>query len=497
MALWVLITDTVSVLLAFVLTFLVFFYLKHEWRLLRPANFPPGPFPLPVIGNLYMMELKRPYRTLLELSKKYGSIFSIQMGPKKVVVLAGYETVKDALVDHADEFAERPEIPLFDILSNGNGILFGHGESWKEMRRFTITTLRDFGMGRRSIEEKISEECGFLIKEIESYKGKPFDNLIHMNAAVANIITSILLGHRLEYDDPKFLRLLHLINETVRLAGTPPVVLFNMYPVLRRLLGNVQKALDNFKELRSFLKTVFVENLNSLDVNHQKSFIDAFLTRQQEEKKNPKSYFHDENLMTTVTNLFTAGMETTSTTLRWGILYMMKYPEIQKKVQEEIDSVAGSVQPRAEHRKHMPFTDAVIHETQRLANILPMDLPHETTVNINFRGYFIPKGTYIIPLLSSVLNDNTQWDKPEDFNPFHFLDSNGKFVKKDAFMPFSAGRRLCAGETLAKMELFLFFTSLLQKFTFHPPPGTTELDLTPAIGFTLCPMPHKVCAVPR
>ncbi|XP_043918594.1 cytochrome P450 2K1-like [Protopterus annectens] len=497
MALWVLFADTATVLLAFVLTFLIFLYFSHEWKCSRPGNFPPGPFPFPVIGNLYMINLKRPYRTLLELSKKYGSIFSIQMGPKTMVVLSGYETVKDALVDHADEFAERPDIPIFRLLSNGNGILFGHGESWKEMRRFTLTTLRDFGMGKRSIEEKIIEECGFLIKEIESYEGKPFDNLVHMNAAVANIITSVILGHRLEYDDPKFLRLLHLINETVRLVGTPPVVLFNMFPVLQNLLGNVKKSLDNFKELKSFLKTVFVENLNILDVNHQKSFIDAFLIRQQEEKKNAKSYFHDENLMATVTNLFTAGMETTSTTLRWGILYMMKYPEIQKKVQEEIDSVLGSAHPRAEHRKHMPFTDAVIHETQRLANILPMDLPHETTANVYLRGYFIPKGTYIIPLLSSVLTDKTQWEKPEEFNPFHFLDSNGKFVKKDAFMPFSAGRRICAGETLAKMELFLFFTSLLQKFTFHCPAVTTELDLTPAIGFTLGPMPHKVCAVPR
>ncbi|KAJ1096214.1 hypothetical protein NDU88_001358 [Pleurodeles waltl] len=104
-----------------------------------------------------------------------------------------------------------------------------------------------------------------------------------------------------------------------------------------------------------------------------------------------------------------------------------------------------------------------------------------------------------MPLLISVLYDKTQWATPYEFNPQHFLDANGRFGKKDAFMPFSIGRRACVGESLAKMELFLFFAGLLQKFTFHPPPGVREadLDLTEEVGFTLAPKPHEVCAVPR
>uniref|UniRef100_A0A2D4I3Y1 Cytochrome P450 n=2 Tax=Micrurus lemniscatus lemniscatus TaxID=129467 RepID=A0A2D4I3Y1_MICLE len=104
---------------------------------------------------------------------------------------------------------------------------------------------------------------------------------------------------------------------------------------------------------------------------------------------------------------------------------------------------------------------------------------------------------YIIPLLSSVLHDESQWEKPHEFYPEHFLDSEGKFVKRAAFMPFSAGRRVCAGENLAKMELFLFFTNLLQRFTFQPPSGTSkdDLDLTPVLGITSIPMPYKTCAI--
>uniref|UniRef100_A0A8C0GUY6 Cytochrome P450 n=1 Tax=Chelonoidis abingdonii TaxID=106734 RepID=A0A8C0GUY6_CHEAB len=494
-------TDPISIFLLFVLTVLFIMKTEKFWNSSFREDLPPGPKPLPIIGNLHIMDLKRPYRTILELSKKYGPVFSIQMGCQKMVVLSGYETVKEALVNQADAFAERPKVPVFEEISKGYGIIFSHGNNWKVMRRFTLTTLRDFGMGKRVTEDRIVEEYRFLMKDIESRKGKPFDIATIMNAAVANIIVSILLGERFDYKNPIFLRLLSLINENVRLVGSPSVMLYNMFPALGFLLKNFKILLQNTSELHSFIQLIFIERLKELDKNDQRSFIDAFLVRQQEEKDNINGYFHNANLIRLVTNLFAAGMETTSTTLRWGLLLMMKYPQIQSKVQEEITRVIGSAQPRIEHRTKMPYTDAVVHEIQRFANILPMNLPHETTEDVTLKGYFIPKVNRNLhhPLTGSVLRDESQWKKPDTFNPEHFLDSKGKFVKKEAFMPFSAGRRICAGETLARMELFLFFTSLLQRFTFHPPPGVTssDLDLTPAVGITTPPMPHKICAEPR
>uniref|UniRef100_A0A3B5LWW8 Uncharacterized protein n=1 Tax=Xiphophorus couchianus TaxID=32473 RepID=A0A3B5LWW8_9TELE len=152
-----------------------------------------------------------------------------------------------------------------------------------------------------------------------------------------------------------------------------------------------------------------------------------------------------------------------------------------------------------EDRKHLPYTDAVIHEIQRLCNISPMAVPHKTSRDVTFHGYFIKKGTTVIPLLTSVLYDESEWESPHTFNPSHFLDKEGRFIKRDAFLPFSAGRRVCLGESLARMEIFLFFTSLLQHFRFIPPPGVSEddLDLTPAVGFTIPPSPHELCAISR
>ncbi|XP_077187156.1 cytochrome P450 2K1-like [Paroedura picta] len=490
--------DPLSIFLLFVLT-ITFLWKRGAFRNGSSQNVPPGPRPLPLIGNLHLMDLKKPYITMYKLSKVYGPVFSIQLGSQKIVVLIGYETVKEALVKQAKAFDERPLIPMFEEFLGGHGVIFGHGESWKLMRRFALTNLRDYGMGRKTIEDKIIEECGFLVERFESYEGKPFENTEVMNAAASNIIISILFSQRFEYDNPLFLKLLSMINEIFQLVASPSVQLYNVFPALGFLSGARKKILNNRDELFDFLKSIFTEHLKELDANDQRNLTDSFLVRQQEDKNKMNGFFHTENLKAVVADLFSAGTLTTSTTIRWGLLLMMKYPEIQKKVQEEIAQVVGSAQPRTEHRAKMPYTDAVIHEIQRFASIVPTNIAHATTVDVTLKGYFIPRGTYIIPFLSSVLQDETQWEKPFKFYPEHFLDSDGKFVKRDAFLPFSAGRRICAGETLAKMELFLFFTSLLQKFTFQLAPGMSkdDLDFTPLVGLIALPVPYKCCALSR
>ncbi|EOB05384.1 Cytochrome P450 2K1, partial [Anas platyrhynchos] len=489
----------VPVGLLFILILLLIVKTQYFQKSHVNKNLPPGPKPLPIIGNLHILDLKKLDGTMIKLSETYGPVFRIQMGPTTVVVLSGYDTVKEALVNHADAFAGRPKIQIVKETGKGKGVIFSYGENWKVMRRFTLTTLRDFGMGKKAIEDRVVEEYGYLADVIESQKGKPLEMTLIMNAAVANVIVSILLGKRYDYEDPTFKRLLSLMYENIRLFGRPSVSLYNMFPALGFFLKDRKAFIENMKEVNAFIKATFIEHLKVLDRNDQRSFIDAFLVRQQEENGKDNGFFDNGNLTEVVRNLFAAGTDTTSTTLRWGLLLMMKYPEIQKKVQDEIEQVLGSNPPRTEHRTQMPYTDAVIHEIQRFANILPLNLPHETTEDVTLKGYFIPKGTYVIPLLTSVLRDKSQWEKPDTFYPEHFLDSEGKFVKKDAFMPFSAGRRICAGETLAKMELFLFFTRLLQRFTFHPPPGVSasDLDISHTTGLTVPPVTHEVCAVPR
>ncbi|KAG9329557.1 hypothetical protein JZ751_003705 [Albula glossodonta] len=487
-------------LLGLVLVLVLFYAFCSGHRVHRE---PPGPWPLPLLGNLLLLDLKKPYASLHELSKKYGPVFSVHLGPKKVVVLAGYKTVKQALVNFAEEFGDRDIPPILRETLEGNGVLFANGDSWKEMRRFSLSTLRDFGMGKRGSEEKIVEEAHHLIKVFEQFKGEPFNTCQPLHFSVSNVISSIVYGSRFNLDDPSFQKMVTRANESVRLLGSAEVQVYNLFPWLgqffRRWLANRAKMLKNTENNNENVNKLVRGLQETLSTADRRGLVDAFLIRQQEETGQPGSYFHNRNLVSVITNLFAAGADTTGATLRWSLLLMAKYPHIQDRVQEELSRVIGDREPRVEDRKDLPYTDAVIHETQRLANVVPLSVAHTTSCDVTFQGFFVKKGTTVIPLLTSVLHDECEWETPHSFNPAHFLDEEGCFVKRDAFMPFSAGRRACLGESLARMELFLFFTFLLQKFRFLPPPGMAEeeLDLTPAVGFTLTPSPHLLCAVSR
>ncbi|XP_040847802.1 cytochrome P450 2C1-like isoform X2 [Ochotona curzoniae] len=404
------------------------------------GSLPPGPTPLPILGNMLQLDFKDVSKSLTKLSEVYGPVFTVCFGMKPTVVLHGYKAVKEALIDLGEEFSGRDGLPVNVKVNKGLGIIFSNGKTWKHTRRFSLMTLRNFGMGKRSIEERVQEEARCLVEELRKTNASPCDPTFILGAAPCNVICSVIFQNRFEYRDADFLKLMEKINENFR-------------------------------------------NVNSKIV---------------QEKHNPQSEFTIDNLLVTVFDLFAAGTETTSTTLRYGLLLLLKHPEVTAKVQEEIERVIGRHRsPCMQDRSRMPYTDAVIHEIQRFIDLVPISAPRTTTCDVKFRNYLIPKGTPILPSLTSMLNDDKEFPNPEKFDPGHFLDKSGNFKKSDYFLPFSTGKRACVGEALARMELFLFLTTILQNFTLKPHGDVKDLDTTPLVsGLGRVPRSYKLSFIP-
>ncbi|OCT68032.1 cytochrome P450 2G1 [Xenopus laevis] len=466
----------------------------------RKRNLPPGPTPFPLIGNLLQIKRGEMVKSFTEFGKQHGPVYTLYLGPRPVIVLNGYQAVKEALIDKAEEFSGRGKLVVADMIFGGFGVVFSNGERWKQLRRFSLMTLRDFGMGKRSIEERIKEEAQYLQVELHKYKQTPTDPQNILNQAVSNVICSVVFGNRFEYENADFLKLISLFNETFQLMSSTWGQLQQIIPFIMNYIPGPHQKIDKVVARQlEFVSERVKKNQESIDFNSPRDYIDCFIIKMQQENQNPKSEFNMKNLLVTVLNLFFAGTETVSSTLRNGILLLLKYPHIQEKLHKEIDLVIGQNRnPNIEDRSQMPYMDAVIHEIQRFSDILPMNLPHSVIKDTTFQGYTIPKDTDVYPMLCSVLRDPTQFTTPEKFNPGHFLDDSGCFKKNDAFMPFSTGKRICLGEGLARMELFLFLTTILQNFTLTTETQITESDITPRMaGFANVPKSYKVSFVPR
>uniref|UniRef100_A0A8D0L9G7 unspecific monooxygenase n=1 Tax=Sphenodon punctatus TaxID=8508 RepID=A0A8D0L9G7_SPHPU len=432
------------------------------------------------------------------LSAKFGPVFTIYLGTKPAVVLYGYEAVKEALIDQGDAFSGRGPIPILDQVVEGKGIGSSNGEAWKQLRRFGLTTLRNFGMGKKNIEERILEEAHFLVERFRNTHEGAFDPTSFLIHAVSNVICSVVFGDRFDYHDKKFLKLIDLLEQNSKLQLS-----FTMYLLFPTLMdyfpGPHKKILKNFRAFASFVSERTKINRESLDLSCPRDFIDAFLIKIEEEKQNDQSEFNNANMVKTTLDLFIAGTGTTSITLKYGLLLLLRHPEIEAKVHEEIDRVIGrNRRPCMADRSQMPYTDAVVHEIQRFVSLVPLNVPRTVIRDTQFRQFIIPKGTIIFPTLKSILYDSREFPNPDQFDPGHFLDENGAFRKTDYFMPFSTGKRICAGEGMARMEIFLFLTMILQNFTLKPLIDPKEIDISP-ITTTMAnrPRPFQLCVVPR
>jgi cytochrome P450 len=254
---------------------------------------------------------------------------------------------------------------------------------------------------------------------------------------------------------------------------------------------------DEFKKQNGDFHKVIRDELKNhkqdIEMNEEPNdFAAAYLQEIKRRGDEPSSY-SEWQLISIMLDLWVAGMDTTITTMMWGFLFMMKHPDVQTRVQNEIDTVVGRQRlPNMADKAQMPYTQAVLQEILRMGNILLSNFGRLAAKDTVIGGYKIAKGTTVVPQLSVSNMDDDVFPNPATFNPDNFLEEDKiTFKKVDEFVPFSVGKRSCLGEGLARMEMFLILTSILQKFRLTWPNDDVPINVEPVFGLSMVPHEYK------
>uniref|UniRef100_S4R714 Uncharacterized protein n=1 Tax=Petromyzon marinus TaxID=7757 RepID=S4R714_PETMA len=281
-----------------------------KWGPATPGPAPPGPRGVPLLGTALSLDFNSmigSFAGVRQLAKKYGNVFQVKSVGQSVVVLHGYETIREALVGHAELFEDRPVMPMFEHMLEGHGMATAVRQPWKS--KLVVHQGHSHGTASHSHDTLLFHGCLCCVS------GAPWDPKTMISCAVSNVICSLSFGKRFTYEDKEFIKLVALLSENVRLLASPVSQINNIFTFLRHLPGPHTRLFENVRRLKAFLSSFIEVHRNAPEQDEPQDFIAAFLARQRKEAGNPDTYFTDKALLVVTLNLFFAGTETTSTTL--------------------------------------------------------------------------------------------------------------------------------------------------------------------------------------
>ncbi|KAL3234001.1 hypothetical protein MRX96_022758 [Rhipicephalus microplus] len=488
--------DTTTLILAILVSFILLIssalWLRSD-HAPRGTKLPPGPLGLPLIGNIRLSTNIFSPNNLKKWTETYGPVFRLKIGFSNVVVLNDFESISEVL--SMKELLYRTGNLTVDE-AGFRGLLSLNGQAWIDNRRFCLQVLRDLGFGRSSMEEKLKEEAEYLTEKIAEHIGAPLAIQDLLVPSTSNNVTALVFGTRYAFEDARRQFLDDRLKKLSRFIGARRLSLLlprwinqlaAKIPVLKNNLAG--PILD---ELLTFFRREIREHEATLDEHSDRDFIDAYIKKIRENVGGKRRLqlsqhcsvsnaacdaicspsFTVNSLIGNIFSFFVAGSSTVKETLQWHLLVCADKPDfVQRRIQEEIDKVIGRDRaPSWADHKAMPFTVAVLWEVYRWRTVTPLGIPRIAGENAVFKNHFIPKGTTVIANLRAVHMSPDYWKNPEEFNPQRFLNEDGSELlpKPDQLIPFSTGKRMCPGETMATVEIFLYLTTILQKFNVLP-----------------------------
>ncbi|EFX86553.1 hypothetical protein DAPPUDRAFT_307855 [Daphnia pulex] len=493
----------VSIASAAVLLIITIFYFWRKNQ--KNYRLPPGPTQNVIFGNL--MELiystlikgESPFIKLAQWAFQTGPICYLRFFRQRVVVISDARVAQRLCVNQADKFSERPPGLLLSRVLKDKGIVFNDGPSWKEHRTFLTHEFRKYGFGKQSMEQRIQYVVDEYLHQITKTNGLVHDPHPNIATAVYNIIWTVISGDQFKWGDPflqKVIKNLETNLQAVELTGPHNyVTILTVFHLLWHNFLHLWKItlmrLVYFKQLIGKFKKYQKQSTNS---EEEESMMLDYLVKMQDAKNcGEPTYFSETQLLWLVSDLFIAGGETTITTIRWILLCLALYPEVQERVQQEVTEVFGrDSTPAYCQRTHTPYTEAFINEVLRMGGVTP-GMWRNTSQDATYENYDIPKNTWVLLHFYAMNNNQDQWEDARKFKPERFLNDEGMFCKNENLLAFSIGRRECPGQGLAQTELYLFTVGILQKFKVALPNDEKNIDVNNGqFGITYTPPHHRL-----
>ncbi|KAE9548299.1 hypothetical protein FO519_008488 [Halicephalobus sp. NKZ332] len=376
-------------------------------------------------------------------------------------------------IKNSEAYTGRPTTKFMRMFYGGNyGLVFS--DFWKSQRRFLLHVLRELGVGKSVLEGVVIDYANEMTETLRQLNGEPIDMMKMLTTVVGNIVHKLTFGWTVPLESDYIIDIRNRMQEIIDMTSHPMKFLMQIWDGFRILdplfNGIIKECLKKNDVIINDIRKEIKKHRDTIDYNSEpRDYIDAFLMEQRRQKEEIESdgEWSDKQLIGAVYDLFGGAIDTTPTSIKGFLLYMVNYPEVQNKIHEEIDREIGRERNiTMSDQAKLPYLQACIQELQRIFIPFSLNTQHMTTEDVVIGGYKLPKGTVIIPQFHSVHFDEYHFNDPERFDPTRHLDTEGRFVKDNKIIPFSLGKRVCPGENVARVGMFLIIANLFQKFKF-------------------------------
>lgn len=490
----------ISILL--LLLFILYCFAKGRCTKSQNYRSVQGPLGLPVVGHLPFL-FKDPLSTLTKWQKRYGDIFRIKLGSWETVVVNGFQAISDAAGKNDDVLSSRPPFLTQRVLRYLNygeeSLIFSpFNDAFVRHKNLSSSALRMLVRGGfDSTQYMVIEEAIRLADRIiDKCSPNEFPVCItdEIQLTVGTISYYLFLGGGdIQQVDEHVKEIIQASKDVLLTIGNGNAV--EIMPWLEYVLP--WKRLQYTQLLKRFVNIrdqQIADHVGTFEACHIRDVIDAMLKLWGDDVPGKsKGVCSQDRLLFTTQEFIGGGFNTSAALLCWFVKYMATYPDVQRKVQEEIGLVR-----RIEYkdRQNLLYTDAVFHEVLRMSCVLPLAFPHYTSKDATISGCDIKKDSVVIFNFHSVAYEESFWGDPDCFRPERFLTTDGLDRSKcNRVVAFGIGRRKCVGEEIVRMSMFLLFTTLLQKCSFIHEDG--DIDIQPVQGLLYMPKPFCVIVKKR